>query len=1241
VPASAPAAPTTAHLPEVDTVNPGCEPKGLGGFGTPSAFPGANMPPGAYRYVVEAVGAPGNPAPCQEVIVRNPPGANTILLQWRPAPGATSYNVYRTNPQGTGAPGTAAPTRVTVAAPAQQGPACVGTRCFFVDPIAALNNGPAAPDTVTDNNDAGAHTDLKFRQTVDYGGADPNSDPFTGFADDPFSLNAPTGGANEALRRDIFHFPAGLIANPRAAATCDLTGDDSLLGSLDAHGRNDAEEDACPQSSFLGTVETVTRVPDPQANPANPFSPGRLSISFGDIYNAEAIGGEPGRLFAVIRPACSNGYPVPTLRPGSDTCAGILGGNTDPALDQPGGPAPGPDVREVEKEFLTAVANIVERAGEPGRYALDVENFDIASGEDEDIKQYQQILVPAGPGGALVRVPAARIPRQLRQLTQTLVGVATQNTEATGDDNPFVTLPTSCGPKTMAASKQTWDENVLRRSGETGQFTIDDCGNVPFQPGLDAGPDVARETPVGHQDSILLPGDVNNRHQSHIRDVTALFPRGLVLSASAGQFIPGVPTQIGDVSGDSDELGSLNGPVDLIQVNEDGSFRIQAEVSQRNTPSGADSNVKIKLTALITSNPATGQLTADFDELPQVPFRRLQLELARGQIVPLVSPPTCGTNQDHLEFRPWSGTPQVGVDDGWNTTGCPAGEPPRPFSPTLSASLNTTQAAATSQLKVRIDKADRQQNLEGFDLSLPNGLVTKLADFTQCPAADAATGNCAASSQLGTVAIAAGNGPQPTVINGKVFLAEPIAGTGDLASLVVAVPALVGPFDLGMVITRSRIKLDVPRIGVTTTTVDPLPTILKGIPIRVRSVELTLNGMRNPSSCDADQFRATFRSQNDPTTEATAAEGGRTASAVAPFQATGCENLPFSPKLAVSAANEANDHPAVQTTITQADGEASQSTAKVTLPAGLAPNPAVLQNLCSPDQLAGGGCPANTRVGTARANSPLLPLPLSGPVYVVSRPGEALPKLVVQLRGILDLDLEGVVSLADGGRLATTFTGLPNTPVTSFSLDLIGGNASSGTPLFTARNELCNGNQRALGEFTSYTGKSASDNPLVAVSGTCPPPAAALAAPSRNSGRATVSMRIKRVRSGRPVLDMTVRRTRTSASVKRVTLRLPSGLRFRSKPTAAALRGLSVRTANGRRVPRSAIRIEKNRMVITRNAGSPVFRVTLRRGIVTTGRTFRRLSHRRLTRRRLAFRVQVTDVQNERYTITKRIRPQS
>ena len=123
---------------------------------------------------------------------------------------------------------------------------------------------------MADDSRAGAHSDLRFVETVDYGGANPNSSPFD-LTDDPFTFDPVNNGANEALRTDMFRFPAGLIANPLAAPPCALTsanpGDDSLLGDADAHGTQDADEDTCSQASFLGTVETVTRVPaGPPAN---------------------------------------------------------------------------------------------------------------------------------------------------------------------------------------------------------------------------------------------------------------------------------------------------------------------------------------------------------------------------------------------------------------------------------------------------------------------------------------------------------------------------------------------------------------------------------------------------------------------------------------------------------------------------------------------------------------------------------------------------------------------------------------------------------------------------------------------------------------------------------------------------------------------------------------------------------------------------------------------------------------
>ena len=66
---------------------------------------------------------------------------------------------------------------------------------------------------------------------------------------------------------------------------------------------------------------------------------------------------------------------------------------------------------------------------------------------------------------------------------------------------------------------------------------------------------------------------------------------------------------------------------------------------------------------------------------------------------------------------------------------------------------------------------------------------------------------------------------------GKVYLAGPYKGAP--LSLVVVVPAVSGPYDLGNVVVRAAIEVD-PVTAQVTTISDPLPQIIEGIPLRTR-----------------------------------------------------------------------------------------------------------------------------------------------------------------------------------------------------------------------------------------------------------------------------------------------------------------------------------------------------------------------------------------------------------------------
>jgi hypothetical protein len=77
--------------------------------------------------------------------------------------------------------------------------------------------------------------------------------------------------------------------------------------------------------------------------------------------------------------------------------------------------------------------------------------------------------------------------------------------------------------------------------------------------------------------------------------------------------------------------------------------------------------------------------------------------------------------------------------------------------------------------------------------------------------------------------------------------------------------------------------------------------------------------------------------------------------------------------------------------------------------------------------------------GSAVARTPLLRDPLRGGVFFVRHPGRPLPDLMVALRGDIDIDLVGRVTIPGGTRLATNFDAIPDAPVSKFTLNIIAG----------------------------------------------------------------------------------------------------------------------------------------------------------------------------------------------------------
>ena len=125
---------------------------------------------------------------------------------------------------------------------------------------------------------------------------------------------------------------------------------------------------------------------------------------------------------------------------------------------------------------------------------------------------------------------------------------------------------------------------------------------------------------------------------------------------------------------------------------------------------------------------------------------------------------------------------------------------------------------------------------------------------------------------------------------------------------------------------------------------DPLPTILDGIPLDVRSVSLGMDRAGftfNPTSCEAMSVTGEAIS----TLNQTAALSNR-------FQVGGCQGLPFKPSLTASTAGKTSKANGASLTVkvAQKPGEANIHKVDLTLPTILPARLTTLQKACTEAQ---------------------------------------------------------------------------------------------------------------------------------------------------------------------------------------------------------------------------------------------------------------------------------------------------
>jgi hypothetical protein len=509
--------------------------------------------------------------------------------------------------------------------------------------------------------------------------------------------------------------------------------------------------------------------------------------------------------------------------------------------------------------------------------------------------------------------------------------------------------------------------------------------------------------------------------------------------------------------------------------------------------------VLIKIPGKFEPDPHTGRLTAVFDENPNLPFSDLQLHFFGGPRAELATPESCGTFTISSEMFPYSfeegEQPATPFDNFAIDEACPSGG----FSPSFTAGSLNLQAGAHTPFVASFGRSDTDQELSGLTVKLPPGLSAVVAGVPECSEAqikeaEAGTGGCPENSQVGTVKAGVGPGPDPFFATGKAYWTGPY--NGGAFGLAVVVPAVAGPFNFGTVVVRQSLRID-PLTAQVTDVSDAFPTIIDGIPLRMRRVDLELNrpGFTfNPTNCSKLGFAGSIsgsplgapRSLNG--TVGYATQPGASSSFTTPFQVTNCTTLKFQPEFAVSTSGKTSKAKGASLAVkltypTAAQGvEANITRVKVDLPKQLPSRLTTLQKACTAAQFNANpaGCPAASVIGHAKAVTPILPVPLEGPAYFVSHGGEAFPSLIIVLQGDnVTLDLVGTTFISKAGITSSTFKTVPDAPVGSFELNLPQGKYSA----LAANGNLCTSKLAMPTEFLGQNGAKINESTPVSVTG--------------------------------------------------------------------------------------------------------------------------------------------------------------
>jgi len=798
-----------------------------------------------------------------------------------------------------------------------------------------------------------------------------------------------------ALSKDLrFQLPAGLVGNPTAVAQCSLA--TFLSNSLE-----------CPAQSVVGVAQTTITERNLD----------RLAYKFRwPLISLEPARGEPARYGFIVEKS-------PVLLDTSVRTGGDYGVNVDVSN-------------------ITQIASFV---------SSQVTFWGVPGDARHDNVRGSCLLTRGSSCSAGALEPA-----------------------------PLLTLPTSCtGPLQTSVQADSWAQiGSFQSFGSEPLPAMDGCNRLPLAASIEVAPDAqTASSPTGLGVTVHVPQQdalrANGLAPADVRDTTFTLPAGVALNPAAADGLQacsdtpeaGLPEgQIALNSGaepvcpEASKVGTVQIKSPLLPNQLEGAAYLAA---QDQNPFGSlialylvardpVSGVLVKLAGEVKPDPSTGQLVSTFLNTPQLPFEELKLHFFGGDRAPLATPARCGAYTASASFTPWSGgalaqaSSTFDVTSGPKTTADPEGTPcpgaSLPFSPSLTGGTTNINAGSFSSLTTTITREDGQQNISQVQLHMPEGLTGLLSGVKLCGETEANAGTCGPESEIGETIVSVGLGGDPfSVTGGKVYITGPYHGAPFGLSIVN--PAVAGPFNLGKVIVRAKIEVNPSTAALTITTNAPgegyaIPHILDGIPLQIKHVNVTIDrpGFTfNPTNCDALKV-----------TGSVAADEGASGAVEVPFQVTNCATLKYTPTLQVSTAAKASKSNGASLHFKIAYPKNAMGTQswmremKFDIPRQLPARLTTIQKAClaATFEHNRGACPPASIIGHVLVHTPVLPVPLEGPLYFVSYGGAAFPDAVAVIKG------DGITIESHGhtfingktGVTSATFESVPDVPFESIEV---------------------------------------------------------------------------------------------------------------------------------------------------------------------------------------------------------------